>query len=154
MTGPTPGSLGEEARRLAETLSEWGRTHGGPLADLGRAYAGPLADWARAAARTEPPPEAGAPPGPFSDWTHHRDGVPHAEPRPGEPVRDDACRSAECRFCPFCQLLAVLRGDRPDAAARLMTAGSAFVEALREVLVPSSEPPEEPPPTVQHIDVG
>lgn len=127
-TTPGPGSLADEARRLAEALSDWGRSHAGPLADLGRAYAGPLSDWA-AGERAEVH---------FSDWDHEHQAGPGSAP--------------ECRYCPICRLIALLRGDRPEATARLVAAGTAFAEALRSVLVPPGEAPEEPPP-VQHIDV-
>ncbi|MBA3250664.1 MAG: hypothetical protein H0T66_10265 [Geodermatophilaceae bacterium] len=130
--GPAPGSLAEEARRLVEALSEWGRSHAGPLADAARAYAGPLADQVRR--------EAGSAPGHFSDWL----------PGAGAPGQ----AAPECRYCPICQLIALLRGDRPEAAAGLVAAGTAFAEALRSVLVPPPGEQAEPPPaTVQHIHV-
>lgn len=131
MTEPAPGRLADEARRLAEALSEWGRSHAGPMADTARAYAGPLSDWARR--------EAEAVPGHFSDWGS--ESGPHREAPP------------ECRYCPICQLIALLRGDRPEAAARLATASTVFAEALRSVLVPPGGQAPQPPPTVQHIHV-
>lgn len=73
----------------------------------------------------------------LSDWAHQHD-------------MGDA---PECRYCPLCRLIALLRGDRPEVAARLLAAGTAFAEALRTAVVPPVTDPE-PPPRVQHIDVG
>jgi len=94
-----PGTLGEEARRLAEA---------------------------------------------FSDWSHdHTVGLGAA-----------AGTSEECRYCPLCQLIAVVRGQRPEVSARLIESGAAFLEALRSLVTPPADgAAEEPRPRVQHIDV-
>lgn len=41
-----------------------------------------------------------------------------------------------CRSCPLCQLLAVLRGVRPEAVEHLADATAALAAALREMLGP------------------
>lgn len=163
MTEPGVGRLAEEARKLAEAFSTWGRQQAGPLSELGRLYVGPLSElgmhWAAATADQAPPPTAAEDPaaagtgstgsagsagptgsaGPrFSDWTHE-----HGTAAPGG--------AGECRYCPVCQLIALLRGDRPESTARIVAAGTALLDALRSVVDPPAEP--EPPPTVQHIDV-
>lgn len=98
-----PGSISEEARRLAEA---------------------------------------------FTDWTHeHSDGLVAG-----------AGTSEQCRYCPLCQLIAVLRGDRPEVSARVLESGTAFLQALRSILAPDDAvPPREqqppPAPPVQHIDL-
>ena len=42
-----------------------------------------------------------------------------------------ATGSAECRVCPVCQLLAVVRQTRPEVFGHLADASSSFVAALR-----------------------
>jgi len=81
----------------------------------------------------------------FSDWSHdHGAGFTAA-----------AGSSEQCRYCPVCQLIALMRGERPEAAARLVEAGTALAEAVRTLLTPPAAAPEDdPPPTVQRIDVG
>jgi len=39
--------------------------------------------------------------------------------------------SAECRVCPFCQLLSVVRHTRPEVFGHLADASSSFVAAVR-----------------------
>ncbi|MBA2554835.1 MAG: hypothetical protein H0V10_14330 [Geodermatophilaceae bacterium] len=82
----------------------------------------------------------------FSDWSHdHTVGLAAA-----------AGTSEDCRYCPLCQLIAVVRGQRPEATARLMESGAALLDAVRSLLTPSGGDRAEagPPPTVQHIDVS
>ena len=69
---------------------------------------------------------------------------------------------SDCRWCPVCQVAAVVRGERPevtDALADVLTAAAA---ALRTVSERASAPaPEEagteepapPAPPVQHIEI-
>lgn len=80
----------------------------------------------------------------FSDWTHdHPVGL-----------AADAGTSENCRYCPLCQLIAIVRGQRPEVSARLVESGTAFLDALRSLVSPpGGERDEEPAPTVQHIDV-
>jgi len=82
----------------------------------------------------------------FSDWSHdHTVGLAAA-----------AGTSEDCRYCPLCQLIAVVRGQRPEVTARLMESGAALLDAVRALLTPAggegTEP--DPPPSVQHIHVG
>lgn len=72
---------------------------------------------------------------------------------------------APCTWCPICALITALRGDQPDALARLAEHGAGMVAAVRELLIPpaghspAGEPaaaPGDPPPpgrSVQHIVV-
>ncbi len=67
-----------------------------------------------------------------------------------------ATGAAECSYCPVCQLIAVLRGDRPEVTARLADVGSAVVTALRAALdgMPDgTNPPPAQQQRVQHIDL-
>ncbi|HWB66537.1 MAG TPA: DUF5304 family protein [Mycobacteriales bacterium] len=42
--------------------------------------------------------------------------------------------AAECRLCPFCQLLAVLRRTQPETFGHLADASSSLIAALRTVV--------------------
>ena len=71
--------------------------------------------------------------------------------------------AGECKWCPHCQLLAVLRGDRPEVTAIiddvLATASSALRSFSGE---PTPEPAEDaeepshrdPAPSVQRIEIA
>ncbi|MBA2417303.1 MAG: hypothetical protein H0V64_15755 [Geodermatophilaceae bacterium] len=81
----------------------------------------------------------------FSDWSHdHPVGLAADEGTP-----------ETCRYCPLCQLIAVVRGQRPEVTARLAESGAAFLDALRSLVTPpdGGRAEEASPPTVQHIDV-
>jgi hypothetical protein len=68
-----------------------------------------------------------------------------------------ATGSPECEWCPLCQVVAVMRGERPEATEMLRTAGSAVIGALRAVLdaAPVTGGPAEPAAyRVQRIDLG
>ena len=70
--------------------------------------------------------------------------------------------SSDCQWCPLCQFVAVLRGERPEVTERVAEAGTAVVTALRSLLEAAAGPAGEagghhrradppPPPRVQHI---
>jgi hypothetical protein len=44
-----------------------------------------------------------------------------------------SANGGNCQWCPLCQLVAVLRGDRPEVTARVAEAGAAVVAALRAI---------------------
>lgn len=83
-----------------------------------------------------------------------------AERGHGEP--SDAHPSSDCQWCPLCQFVAVLRGQRPDITERVAEAGTAIAAVLR-VLVESAastggtaQPHRgpRPAPRVQKINLG
>ncbi len=67
---------------------------------------------------------------------------------------------ADCRWCPVCQVAAVVRGERPevtDALADVLTAAAAALRNVSErPAAPDPEPAaaEEPPPPVQRIEIA
>ncbi len=72
------------------------------------------------------------------------------DPGPAEP----------CTWCPICALITALRGDRPEAAARLAEHGAGLITAARELLTPPAPQQGEPAAertqrqaSVQHIVV-
>lgn len=85
---------------------------------------------------------------------------PHAEVKPD---------SSGCGWCPLCAIVAVVRGERPEFAARLLDQLAQLVALLRAVLadrwepdggvhMPGFRPEPRPPadassPRVQHITV-
>lgn len=71
--------------------------------------------------------------------------------------------SGTCQWCPICQFVAVLRGERPDVTDRVVEAGTALLSAVRafvDATVPHPDGPaaqgdaESAPPRVQRIDLG
>jgi hypothetical protein len=68
----------------------------------------------------------------LGEWA--RGAAPWIQAHTGElPLGTD---SAECRLCPVCQLLSVVRQTRPETFAHLTDATSSFVAALRTVIDP------------------
>ena len=72
---------------------------------------------------------------------------------------DDAAATAPvCQWCPLCQFMAVLRGERPEVTERVAEAGSAIATALRSVLDAAAgataHDQPDPTPRVQRIDLG
>lgn len=67
-----------------------------------------------------------------------------------EPLSEHLATGApECTWCPICQLVAVLRGERPDVNEKLVS----LVAALRAMFdTAGAQSPEQP--RVQHIDLG
>ncbi len=59
-----------------------------------------------------------------------------------------ATGAAECAWCPICQLIAALRGDRPDVTDKLSAAAAAVVDVVGSLLSPpqgrTSGPPDDP----------
>lgn len=45
-----------------------------------------------------------------------------------------AVDAPECRYCPLCQLIALLRGERPEVTARLVEIGTALLLAVRSTV--------------------
>jgi hypothetical protein len=82
-----------------------------------------------------------------------------------EPSDGQGQPAGECRWCPHCQLLALLRGDRPEVTAVLSDVLATASAALRSFAgeAPAAEPagqeeepshPEPPEPVVQRIDIA
>ena len=83
-------------------------------------------------------------------------------------VPPDAGSAPECRWCPLCQLVAVLRGERPEVTAALADVLRATADALHafaaapEGTGPAEDPsgagdappPADPPPVVQRIEIA
>jgi hypothetical protein len=85
----------------------------------------------------------------------------------GPATADDAGtgdrHSADCRWCPVCQVASVVRGERPEvtaALADLLTAAAAALHTVADVGNPdgpmtTGEPGEsQPVPPVQQIDIA
>lgn len=105
--GPTPGPLAAEAGLLLDVLAE-------RLAAL------------QPTLRPAVPDGPGAPPDPSTP----AGAAPDATPAAGHPPAGPACTTG----CPFCQVLAVVRGERPETAARLVDGALVVVRGLRSLL--------------------
>jgi hypothetical protein len=77
----------------------------------------------------------------LSDWARGQAGDPQI-----------ATGGAECRLCPLCQLIAVMRHARPETFAHLLEASAALTAALRSV-VEGHEHGESARGGVQRIDL-
>jgi hypothetical protein len=74
-----------------------------------------------------------------------------------------ATGAPECTWCPVCQLIAVLRGDRPEVSDKIADATASVVVALRAVVDAAAGHadaaghvghPGGAAPRVQRIDLG
>ncbi|SCX49886.1 hypothetical protein SAMN03159343_2296 [Klenkia marina] len=63
-----------------------------------------------------------------------------------------ADHSAECRTCPVCTALAVLRGQRPDLSEALADVLATAATALRGLTRPADAPDREPAPAADVPD--
>jgi hypothetical protein len=110
---------------------------------------------------------------PGTDWAEQarrmvemlRGALDALDDRPTDGTGD---RPAECRWCPLCQLLAVLRGERPEVTAVLADVLRATADALHAfAAAPEGPRPAEPaaddeaaapvgnpPPVVQRIEIA
>jgi hypothetical protein len=81
---------------------------------------------------------------------------------PGGPGGANA--GPECQWCPICQFIAVLRGERPEIIERVTEAGTAIVAALRMLVesaanggatvTPDRHASPKQSPRVQKINLG
>jgi hypothetical protein len=81
--------------------------------------------------------------------------------------------ATDCAWCPLCQFVAVVRGDRPEVTERVADAGTVFLSAVRAVLEAAGtatshaasaagqartgaaeDPAGKPAPRVQKINLG
>ena len=82
------------------------------------------------------------------------------------PADEETAHTSDCRWCPVCQVAAVVRGERPEVTAALADVLTATATALR-TFAAAGEPPAaddrseaeaeaeaEPPPAVQRIDIA
>ena len=102
-----------------------------------------------------------------ADWLDQArrllDAVRGPEPVPGAPLDAGADgHPADCRWCPVCQVAAVVRGERPEvtnALADVLTAAAAALRTAAErapAPAPEAEAEEPAPPAapVQHIEIA
>lgn len=69
-----------------------------------------------------------------------------------------ATGAAECAWCPICQLIAALRGERPDVTDKLSAAAAAVVDVVGSLLNPppgrTAGPADDPPGTGTDAGTG
>jgi hypothetical protein len=80
------------------------------------------------------------------------------------PASPDGHTGSDCQWCPICQFMGVLRGERPEVTERVAEAGTALASAFRAFLDAATPRPEDagahrhtddvPRPRVQRIDLG
>ena len=92
---------------------------------------------------------------PFADEAIKLIGAVQEWARQNFPAGPDGHMGAECQWCPLCQFMSVVRGERPEVTARVAEAGTAVATALRALMDAASAKPDEPQqPRVQRIDLG
>jgi hypothetical protein len=79
------------------------------------------------------------------------------------PPADGVRAGSDCDWCPICQFMAVVRGERPEVSERIVDAGASLVSALRAFVDAAAGPGEcthrdhksgpQPRPRVQRIDL-
>lgn len=124
---PDVGSVGEEAAKLFGALADWARDH---------------------TPDTAAQPDLGAALG----------GVASHAARAFTEVNDHlATGSAECRYCPVCRTVHVIRETSPEVRAHLAQAASSFLQAaagLLATLPPPGGASQQPPRTdFERIDL-
>jgi hypothetical protein len=72
------------------------------------------------------------------------------------PAGRDGHGGPECEWCPLCQFMAVLRGERPEVTERVAEAGTAVASAFRALIDAASSGSAGQPGAqrVQRIDLG
>lgn len=99
----------------------------------------------------------------FAQWaTTHRTDAEGDTARTGQA----AGRPISCDYCPICQLIAIGRGQRPEAVAKLIDSATLALHAVTEYLQSQDGHHDDPAPDragddvepatqsrVQHIDI-
>jgi hypothetical protein len=100
---------------------------------------------------------------PSTDWIDQARRVLDALRSSAAPT-DEAGHTSDCRWCPICQVAAVVRGERPEVTAALADVLTATATALRTFAAAAEAPSapsaedeaqeEDPPPAAQHIEIA
>ena len=109
---------------------------------------------------------------PATDWTDQArsllDMLKQGLAAPSGSDEDAGPHGRDCRWCPVCQAVAVVRGQRPEVTAALADVLTATAAALRSFAEagrpdPAGEPageapadsgPGDPPPVMQRIEIA
>jgi Family of unknown function (DUF5304) len=84
--------------------------------------------------------------GALQDWARR------ASPGDDIPI---ATGAPECRLCPVCQLIGLMRDTSPEVVDHLARAGDALLAALRAAVVAHERSwSHGTTPDVEHIDIG
>jgi hypothetical protein len=72
----------------------------------------------------------------------------------GEAPMHAAGEAAECRLCPLCQFLRLVRGARPEVYEHLADAAASVAAAMRELIVAHEREWSARPAATERIDIG
>jgi hypothetical protein len=129
---PSIGPLAVEAALLLDVVADRLTSMRPPAeSETGQADESPSAPPAPPSAPSTAPPPASP-----------RTAPTRSEPSLGPDGRCPECGSvpgASCTSCPLCRFLSVLRGERPEATAKLVDGALLIVRTLRSLL-PEAEP--------------
>lgn len=93
--------------------------------------------------------------GAVEGWLHTARGGPAPDEAPDD-TGEGAHLGPECRVCPICQLVHVVRGSRPELLEHLAEAATHLALALRVGIEQSEHrwAARRPDAGVEHIDIG
>lgn len=160
------GTLAEEAARFADALSHWAQRHGADGTDGtdGGDGAGGSGEQRAAGGLGERLSDLAAGVGQQlgqqlgQGWSGAGSAAGHgASALAGLTalLAGGTGGSSECRVCPLCQLLAVLRGARPEVYEHLAAALTSVLAAVREAVAASERDwAYRRRGGLQHIDIG
>jgi hypothetical protein len=135
--GPPEGPPGDEAREQEQPRAGADQEAVGSVAEEAAKLLGALSEWARDHRNDYAGTAAGAA-GSFAHALH--DVNEHI-----------ATGSADCRYCPVCQVIHVVRQTSPEVRAHLSVAASSLMQAAAGLL--ATQPGDAGRPPVQKIDL-
>ncbi|HVE63672.1 MAG TPA: DUF5304 family protein [Mycobacteriales bacterium] len=78
----------------------------------------------------------------------------HQEPSTGASAEPAGAAALECRFCPLCQALSLVRTTRPEVFEHLSSAAMSLLHAARAAVETHSHTGRgRPGPAVERIDI-
>ena len=149
--GTSIGPLAQEAALLLDVVADrLEQLKSRPTAPPGDTSSADVASADRPSDDTADTPTAdeatGSEPGPASSSAGQTSGDPVAAGADGRCPECGSVPGAYCTACPLCRFIALLRGERPEATARLVDGALMIIRTLRS-LVPE---PGDPAAAHQH----
>jgi hypothetical protein len=127
------GSLGEEAAKLFAAVTDWAREHTGESTSGDAAAGKPAADDATAGNTSS------SRLGDLFSAEHVATGAP------------------ECRWCPLCQAIGLLRTTNPEVKehlASLVVVARQILDSVADAVADDAKPDRTSSPGVEHIDLS
>jgi hypothetical protein len=142
MSAESVGSVAEEAAKLFAVLQDRLAGQVAPPAEPADGKAGPHGDEQAATGAPGATADRGGEPRTTSDAAEEPSHASHS-----------AYLSAECRFCPLCQIVRYARATSPEVRAHLADAALSFALAVKGLLENVDAPSERQAP-LEKIDLA